>query len=120
MTKSSAAAIDRAAAAGGVLISPISAWEIGLLTHHNQPNRLELGRDPEVWFQRVLGERGAAEAPFTFEIALAATRLPGTFHRDPADRFLVATARVLGIPIVTRDEDIEAYAKAGHVKLIVC
>jgi len=120
MTKASMIAIDRAAATNSVFISPVSAWEIGLLTRSDRPNRLELGADPLAWFARVMSEPGAAEAPLTFDVAFASTRLPGTFHRDPADRFLVATARALDVPIVTRDEEIEAYAKAGHVKLIKC
>ena len=120
MTKASMSAIDKAAAKNGVLISPICAWEIGLLTRSDRPNRLELGMDPLTWFARVMSEPGAEEAPLTFEIAFGSTRLPGEFHRDPADRFLVATARALNVPIVTRDKEIEAYAKAGHVKLIRC
>lgn len=120
MSKTSKAAIDRAAKADGVLISPVSAWEIGLLTRPERLGRLELGMEPPAWFARVMREPGAAEAQFTHEIAMASTRLPGDFHRDPADRFLVATARALNVPIVTRDEDMEAYAKAGHVKLIRC
>jgi len=120
MTKASMTAIDRAAAASSVFISPVSAWEIGLLTQPDRVNRLELGMDPLAWFARVMNEPGAAEAPLTSEIALAATRLPAGFHRDPADRFLVATARALGIPLVTRDDAIEAYAKAGHVKMLKC
>lgn len=120
MTKASTNAIDRAAAASAVFISPVSAWEIGLLTRLDRQNRLELGMDPLVWFGRIMSEPGAAEAPLTPEIAFASTRLPGEFHRDPADRFLVATARALNVPIVTRDKEIEAYARAGHVKLIRC
>lgn len=120
MTKASMSAIDRAAAASSVFISPVSAWEIGLLTQAGRARRLELGMDPQTWFARVMSEAGAVEAPLTFEIAIASTRLPGEFHRDPADRFLIATARALNVPIVTRDDEIEAYAKAGHVKLIRC
>jgi len=120
MSVAAKAAIDRAAKVDGVLISPMSAWEIGLLTRPERSSRLELGMEPYVWFARVMSEPGATEAPFTHEIAMASTRLPGDFHRDPADRFLVATARVLDVPIVTRDEEMVAYAKAGHVKLIKC
>lgn len=37
------------------------------------------------------------------------TQLPGTFHRDPADQIIVATARVLDAPLVTMDSKILAY-----------
>lgn len=120
MSRASMSAIDRAAAADGVLISPVSAWEIGLLTRRERNNPLDLGMDALTWFERILNEPGAAEATFSAQIAFASTRLPGNYHRDPADRFLIATARALDVPIVTRDEHMEAYAKAGHVKLIVC
>jgi PIN domain nuclease of toxin-antitoxin system len=42
-------------------------------------------------------------------VAVAATRLPGPFHADPADRFLVAQARELGIPLLTADSRISSY-----------
>lgn len=43
------------------------------------------------------------------DVAVAATRLPEPFHPDPADRFLVAQARELNIPLVTTDPKIRAY-----------
>jgi PIN domain nuclease of toxin-antitoxin system len=45
-------------------------------------------------------------------------RLPGEIHRDPADRFLIATARHLGVPLMTIDERILAYGAAGHVQTV--
>ena len=120
MSKAAGAAIDRAARVDGILISPVSAWEIGLLCRPGRRDALQLGPNPSAWFARVMSEPGAVEASLTYDIAIDSTNLPGEFHRDPADRFLVATARALNVPIVTRDGDIEAYAKAGHVKLIKC
>ena len=52
-------------------------------------------------------------------IGLAASALPD-FHQDPADRLLVATARALDVPILTRDRKILDYAEAGRVKAIAC
>ena len=54
------------------------------------------------------------------DVALSASYLPGNLHRDPADRLLIASARVLDVPIVTRDERILAYAEQGHVQVIAC
>jgi PIN domain nuclease of toxin-antitoxin system len=51
-------------------------------------------------------------------IAVESTRLPGDFHRDPADRILVATARMTGAALVTCDERIVAYAKDGRVRVV--
>ena len=44
--------------------------------------------------------------------------LPGNFHNDPADRFIVVPARKVGAPVVTRDDRILAYGRAGHAAVI--
>ena len=54
-------------------------------------------------------------APFTPEIAIDASHLPGNFHPEPADRMLIASARHPHAPIVTRDQRILTYAKNGAV-----
>jgi PIN domain nuclease of toxin-antitoxin system len=51
-------------------------------------------------------DQGAEIAP---DIAIEATHLPGIFHADPADRIIVATARVHGITIITSDVKIRTY-----------
>lgn len=104
----------------GLGVSPISAWEIGLLARDGRSDRPRFDPDPAGWYRSALARPGLAEAPFTGAIAMDATRLPGSFHKDPADRFLVATARHLEIAIVTGDKKILAYADAGHVKAIAC
>jgi PIN domain nuclease of toxin-antitoxin system len=82
--------------------SPISTWEIVLLT---QRRLVRLDPDVETWFAESLECLPLREAPITHEIALEAPRvaLP---HQDPADRFLVATAKVLQLTLVTSDENI--------------
>jgi PIN domain nuclease of toxin-antitoxin system len=79
-------------------LSPVSAWEALLL---NQKGRIRLEADLAAW----LGDATAhlQEAPLTHEIVLAAHQLTLS-HRDPADRFLAATAQVLGLTLVTADE----------------
>jgi len=52
--------------------------------------------------------------PLTPEVAVESTYLPGTFHRDPADQIIVATARLLDCPLVTADSQIRSYP---HVRL---
>ena len=118
-----AAVKDIAAAGlgGGVYVSPISAWEIGLLaTRKNAANSLSFDPDPTSWFALLMAMPTIKTAPFNGEIAIAASFLPEPFHADPADRLLVATARHLNIPIVTRDAKILAYGKVGHVKTLAC
>jgi PIN domain nuclease of toxin-antitoxin system len=116
------AAILAAGHAEGILISPISAWEIGMLSRPtaSRPAALQFLPDPATWFARLMAGPGIRPAPFTPAIAIAASQLPGAPHRDPADRLLIATARHLGVPLVTRDAAIGAYAAAGFVTSIAC
>jgi len=51
-------------------------------------------------------------------IALASEVLPAYPHRDPTDRFLIATARALGATLVTADRKILAYGATGHVAVL--
>ncbi len=56
----------------------------------------------------------------TAEIAIGSSSIPGNFHRDPADRLLVATAMAHSASIVTADKKIVAYGKLGFVTVIAC
>ncbi len=114
-------AIRHAGAASGVFISPVSAWEIGLLSRKPPvAGATVFLPDPKTWFARVMSGPGIKPAVYTYGIAIDAAHLPGDFHRDPGDRLLIATARHLAIPIVTRDRLILAYAEQGHVRAIAC
>jgi PIN domain nuclease of toxin-antitoxin system len=79
-------------------LSPVSTWEVLML---HAKGRIRLYADPAVWISKAMAN--TREAPLTHEIALAAQQLPWT-HQDPADRFLAATAQVLGLTLVTADE----------------
>ena len=79
-------------------LSPVSTWEALLL---NAKGRIRLHEDLAGWLTRATAY--LREAPLTHEIVLAAQQLPLP-HPDPADRFLVATAQVLGLILVTADE----------------
>jgi PIN domain nuclease of toxin-antitoxin system len=100
---------------GAVLIPTICVWEIGMLC---QKKRLNLSKPIEDWVKHVLSQPGVSFVPLSQEIALEATNLPGEFHRDPADCIIVATARVEGASLLTRDRRIIAYGKSGHVNVI--
>jgi PIN domain nuclease of toxin-antitoxin system len=119
LSASATVAIMGASLSGGVLVSPISAWEVGLLgrSRGRAPQFLP---DPKTWFGKVMSGPGINVAPFTPEIAIDASYLPGSLHGDPADRFIIATARHLGVPIVTRDRKIIDYARLGNVAVIPC
>ncbi len=79
-------------------LSPVSTWEALML---NAKGRIRLHEDIAGWVSRATGH--LLEAPLTHEIVLAAQELP-LAHADPADRFLAATAQVLGLTLVTADE----------------
>src|ERR1051325_5327733 len=85
---------------GGVLVSPVSAWEIGLLASRRG---LIFLPDPKAWFSEFLASPGVRLTPLTPEIAIESSLLAPPLHNDPADRLLMATACALGVPIVTRD-----------------
>jgi PIN domain nuclease of toxin-antitoxin system len=72
------------------------------------------------WLADLLGRPGFRAVSLEPEVALIASYLPGNFHRDPADRLLIATARDLGGPLVTRDRRILDYAAHGHLDAIAC
>ena len=109
-------------APGKVYVSPISAWEIGMLSRP-RPGRaaaLEFAPDPKTWFSNLMRGPGIRPAALTADVAIEASYLPGAIHNDPADRLLVATARNMRLAIATGDEKIIAYAAAGHVEIISC
>ncbi|MFN3512243.1 MAG: type II toxin-antitoxin system VapC family toxin [Phenylobacterium sp.] len=116
------AVLMHAALANGVFVSPVSAWEIGLLSRprNGGPPQLQFLPDAKTWFARLMAAPGVREAPFTAAAAIDSAHLPGELHGDPADRLLIATARHMGAPIVTRDQKIIAYGQAGHVAVIPC
>lgn len=116
------AAISHAALADGIFVSPASAWEVGLLSRVRGDKRPAVSflPDPHSWFARFMGGPGIKEAPLLPEIAIASSHLPDPLHGDPADRFIIATARHHQIPIVTRDGKIIDYATQGHVNVIAC
>ncbi|MDQ8030061.1 MAG: type II toxin-antitoxin system VapC family toxin [Brevundimonas sp.] len=113
--------IVRAALADGVFVSPVSAWEIGMLCapRSNRPP-LILKPDPKSWYARALSAPGLAETPFTATAAIDSRMLPGLLHGDPADRLLIATAREIGAALVTRDQKILDYARTGEVQALAC
>lgn len=118
------AATDAILAAGhadGIYVSPVSAWEIGLLSQPRAAHRspLRFVPDPRAWFARAMTTPGLRSAALTNDIAIQASHRPGTLHSDPADRLLIATASSLGIPIVTRDQKID-YGRHGLVDVIHC
>jgi PIN domain nuclease of toxin-antitoxin system len=97
---------------GSVVISAISAWEIGMLV---AKGRLALTMDIDDWLKTVSSIEGVSFLPVDTDVAVQSVRLPGEFHPDPADRIIVALARHYSVPLVTADMKIREYR---HVKTI--
>lgn len=99
-----------------VVVSPISAWEVGQLV---SKGRLRLAADPLAWFSAVISD-GLIVAELPPKVLVAASFLPGDHLRDPADRILAATARAYGYRLMTRDRPLLAFAAEGHLQAIAC
>jgi PIN domain nuclease of toxin-antitoxin system len=119
LSKGAGDAVRTARAAGETIhVSPISAWEIGLLVARG---RINLNARPEVWFDRLMQAPSFALTALMPDVLIAASFLPASDGlRDPADRILVATAREYGHRLVTRDRKILDYASEGHLQAIEC
>ncbi len=109
----------RAASDGGevTFISPISAWEVGMLASRR---RLQLLIKPERWFANLFDYPGVRLAELTPDILIASSYLPGRPPKDPMDRIIAATARDLGATLITRDRSLLDYGKQGHIAVVAC
>lgn len=107
--------IQRAAEAGLVRVSPISVWEVAML---EAKGRISLSRPINDWVGAALRAPGVRLESMSPEIAIDSTRLPGSPHGDPADRILMASARVLGGRLATCDAGIIDFSKSGHISVL--
>ena len=96
----------------GLGVSVISCWEVAKLVENG---RLKLQCPVEQWLEQALAYPGVQLLQLTPRIAIESTQLPGSFHRDPADQMIVATARVWDCPLLTADDKILRYP---HVRLL--
>lgn len=86
-----------------LLVAGISLWEVATL---NGLGRLEFQIPLRDWLEQATAPPLVELIPITPAIAAEVASLPDSFHRDPADRILVASARVLGATLLTRDRRI--------------
>lgn len=99
---------------GSLYISAVSVLELARL---EAARRVELGMSIEHAIELSTVSGGLQIIPLSNRILIESTRLPGTLHRDPSDRLLIATAREHGLTLITRDKDILAYASEGHLNV---
>jgi PIN domain nuclease of toxin-antitoxin system len=81
-------------------LSAISLWEVATLVERG---RVDFSVPLADWLDAAAHPRSVRVVPITTAIAAEVAALPRTFHRDPADRLMVASCRVLGVPLLTRD-----------------
>jgi PIN domain nuclease of toxin-antitoxin system len=105
--------IVRAQQTRSLYVSPISAWEAGLAMLKpdlaKRPNLL--GLSPDVWFRRSVRSLEAKTVPIGHKIALEAAKVPSILgFGDPGDCFLIATAHLHRLTLITRDARIKVLA----------
>ena len=102
LSRSTLKAINDAPA---VYVSAISGFEVSLKA---AANKLELSHPVGEWFERVAEHHGLTVLPLDLKVCIAAAQLP-PIHDDPFDRFIIATANLNDLTVVTADERFEEY-----------
>ncbi len=98
-------------------VSPITAWEIGMLASRD---RIKLLTTPQRWFMRLLEIPTVRLADISPDLLIASSFLPGKPPRDPTDRIIAATARDYGCTLMTRDRALLDYGEQGHIRVLAC
>jgi len=101
LSRAAVSEIRRARQGGGLAVSAITLWELGLLMNRG---RIQAPGTVESSIRQLLED--VTVRPITPEIAALAAQFPDGFPRDPADRLIGATARAEGLTLITRDENI--------------
>ena len=99
------AARHRIESAPVLYYSSISAWELARLA---KDGKIEIGVDPDRFLSDLAEQYGLVSIPVTDAVAIAASKLPD-FHKDPADRIIIATALLRNQTIVTGDGKFAQY-----------
>ena len=108
-------AIEEASMDHSLFLSPISLWEIAL--KHSR-GKLNLDRPIRDWLHHALSIANLNLVPITPSIAAECAELPSTFHGDPADRIIAATARAEGFTLVTHDKILLQLSRQGYFKTL--
>jgi PIN domain nuclease of toxin-antitoxin system len=115
LSRAALTAIRNAESEGNLRISVISIWELAML---EKRGRVALPMNVRMWVDQALGKPGIAVVPLTAEIAIESVHLPGELHGDPADRMLVATARLSGATLLTKDAQLILYSRQRYVRVL--
>ena len=125
LTEDALVAIGEGQEASALFVSPITAWELSVASQKNRvAGRPHLGDDPpDQWFRDAISVTDAKVVPIHQRISLEAAKVvTQTGHKDPGDCFLIASARLKKVPLVTRDQIIRDIAAdhPGYLDVIVC
>ena len=93
-------AVAAASAARPLLVASVSLWEVATLVNLQ---RLRLDRPLRDWLERAVAAPLVRLVDLSPAVAAAVAALPDSFHRDPADRIIVASAQVHGAALLTDD-----------------
>jgi PIN domain nuclease of toxin-antitoxin system len=96
-------ALDGLAAERKLYLPAICQWEAQML---NRKGRIKLPLPFASWLRRATSANVLTVLPLDAEVVIAVDALPPSFHGDPADRIIVATTRVHGLQLATRDRTI--------------
>ncbi|MBI4872549.1 MAG: type II toxin-antitoxin system VapC family toxin [Candidatus Riflebacteria bacterium] len=109
LSRAQHAAIQEARPESPLLVAGITLWEVATL---HELGRIRLALPLREWLEQATAPPLVERCDLTPAIASELATFPKSFHRDPADRIIVATARVLGATLLTSDERIH---KSGLV-----
>jgi PIN domain nuclease of toxin-antitoxin system len=114
-------AIGESQEAGSLCVSAITAWELSLAIRKPK-NAPEIGDvNAGKWFRQAVRETAAKLVSINLDIAVeAANVVAATGHKDPGDCYLMATARVRRMPIISRDRAMQAIAATGYIDIVSC
>ena len=104
LSRAATRAIAAAERSAGLAISSISLWELASLI---DKGRIHVDGSTERFLTRLAERAGLALLDITPEIAALTVQFPPNFTRDPADRIIAATARAHGLPLVTKDQNMQ-------------
>ena len=116
MTQLSAAqreVLKSASPDGPVHVSDISLWEVATL---RSLGRIRLALPLRDWLDKAVAPPLVRRQAISPAVAAEVAALPDSFHRDPADRIIVATARILGATLLTRDHRIVAAGLTATIR----
>jgi PIN domain nuclease of toxin-antitoxin system len=103
LTRAERDALDALPADSRPVIADISLWEFATLV---DLGRIRINGSVKNWLRIAASPATVRIQPITPDIVAEMNRLPSAFHRDPADRLIVASARCLKLPLATKDRKI--------------